>query len=135
MTLTEFLLAQIAEDEADARAAANRVWLLEDNTITLYPGEDGDGYMAWPTRADAYHAANWAPRRVLAECEAKRLIVDLHMQASWDIDGQQTCSRCVDPDGWTVTTLPDEERWPCYTLRFLALPFADHPDYDEAWKP
>lgn len=25
--------------------------------------------------------------------------------------------------------------WPCPTVRLLAVPFADHPDYDEAWRP
>jgi hypothetical protein len=30
---------------------------------------------------------------------------------------------------------PDAQGWPCQTLRLLALPYADHPDYRPEWKP
>jgi hypothetical protein len=89
MTLTEFLLARIAEDER----AANADW-------------SNLGY---------------DPARVLAECEAKRRILDLHRSG-------EVCDPC---SGWLGTDPAAD----CPTLRLLALPYADHPDYRAAeWK-
>jgi hypothetical protein len=52
----------------------------------------------------------WDPDRVLAEVAAKRAIVD----------------KATDYD----------ERWALdEVLRHIAAPYADHPDYDEAWRP
>jgi hypothetical protein len=77
LTLTDFLLARIADLEAMARAELNEGW--EDI--------------------------------VLAECEAKRRIVE--------------CATNMHTSG------PDWDE----ACRFLALPYADHPDYREEWKP
>lgn len=81
MTLTDFLLARIAEDE-DAIDLA-----VEENRY-------------WPYRL---------PSSARAECEAKRRIV-----------------------GSCVEESPMEG---AHILRLLALPYADHPDYREEWKP
>ena len=51
------------------------------------------------------HIARWDPARVLAECEAKRQLIE----------------RVGNPD-WAG-------------FRILALPYADHPDYQQEWKP
>lgn len=112
MTLVEFLKARLAEDEQTAREAGNRRWLIEDNMISLWPENEHDGFMTWPTRSDARHAVHWQPERVLAEVEAKRRIVERH-------------TACDD------TSFGE----PCEDLRLLALPYADHADYDEAWRP
>lgn len=53
-------------------------------------------------------------QRLRAECEAKRRIVALFPHAA-------------DGDGWNNA---GEE-----VLCLLALPYADHPDYREEWKP
>ena len=89
MTLTEFLLARIAEDEEEARQA-----FAYRGSGTMYPKG---------------HACD--PGRVLADCEARRRIVE-KVEAN---------------TGVTV-----EDDWP---LNFLALPYADHPDYRQEWKP
>jgi hypothetical protein len=60
----------------------------------------------------AAHVARHDPARVLAECEAKRRIVD--SEGSPYVEGHVPATR---------------------TLRFLALPYADHPDYRQEWKP
>jgi hypothetical protein len=64
---------------------------------------------------DAARAEDLESRRSLADCEAKRRIVRMHQPPTicgWDCrDGR------------------------CPTLRALALPYADHPDYREEWKP
>ncbi len=92
MTLEEFLLDRIAEDEAEIA--------LGPDFATL----DTSGWMG--------HAAEWGRERALAECEAKR--------------------RIVDESGSGRGSWPDAI-WRC--LQFLALPYADHPDYREEWRP
>lgn len=116
-TLVEFLLARIAEDEGRARSALgllgietewHRVEWLRDRGLT---------------RSDAQHMVRHSPRRVLAECEAKRRIVDYRQHAARDS---------------AATGMPIfEAQLSAYdaALRALALPYADHPDYDEAWRP
>lgn len=106
--LVAWLHEQINEDERVAKAAGNRRWLVQDNTIELWPEREGDGFMSWPTRADARHAANWDPARVLAEVEFKRkLLADYENDVTWSMD----------------------------TLRDLArMVYRDRPGYDEAVK-
>lgn len=123
MTLTEFLLARVAEDEADARLAVR----------CHEPGEP----WGWDTvPGDGLHIARWDPARVLAECEAKRRIVELHT-----VDGTVRL-RSTDEKVYVCRTcsLEDEPpsgpmEWPCDTLRALAAVYADHPDYRDEWKP
>lgn len=58
--------------------------------------------------------------RVLAECEAKRRIVAI---ASEQMEvGRRTLAR-----GW------EQMAWDA--LEALALPYADHPDYQPEWRP
>lgn len=111
LTLTEFLLARIAEDEAAARE------VMADN---FGDGPIGTGDDPWPS--ERAFAERYTVARVLAECEAKRRIVEEHSGiTATDIDWS-ACSVCRDTS-------------PCVTLRALALPYADHPDYREGWKP
>lgn len=113
MTIVEFLLARIAEVEAMARAV-----------VTEEPADN------WPFDLDAKGPAAFAhivrhdPARVLARCEADRRIAGEHHEYLG------VCSHCVDPSGEH-----QREAWPCVTLRYLALPYADHPDYREEWRP
>ncbi|MFI7643722.1 DUF6221 family protein, partial [Nonomuraea sp. NPDC049400] len=64
----------------------------------------------------------------LREVEAKRRLLDLHKLGRYgecvtcDV-GAQSCGCC----GWGD--------FPCATVRVLALPYADHEDYREEWKP
>lgn len=94
LTLTEFLLARIAEDEVTARTAlvvdGRQVWQVQD-WIEL-----DNEVLAHTDRHD--------PHRVLAECEAKRRIVNI---------------------------VPDLQG----VLGALALPYANHPDFREEWRP
>lgn len=82
MSLVDFLLARIAEDESD-------------------------------------------PDRVLAECAAKRRIVEAHhWEEEWE-NGVRFTSDCA--DCWQSP--------PCHTLRILATVYSDHADYRPEWKP
>lgn len=92
MKLREFLLARIAEDEAAAS--------------TWY--EDWGGNMESLTE------------RVLAECEAKRRIVELHY--SWELHSNRI--PLLEAQVVTATTI----------LRVLASVHSDHPDFEPKWK-
>lgn len=94
-TLTDFLLARIAEDEAAAVCGHG-------------PGCPNQDFEFSPGLTDC-NQLNLGPNRWRAECEAKRRIVE----------------RCRASNGY----------WGYDVERFLALPYADHPDYREEWKP
>ena len=118
MTLTDFLLARIAEDEARARQAAPEkrgAWIAAAYRWAR----------SHPTRSVALHPTA-APN--LAECKAKRRLVALH----------PTFIYTDEEPGFNVE-LNDHPcpggMAPCLTLRLLALPYADHPDHDERWRP
>jgi hypothetical protein len=132
VTVTEFLLARLAEDEAVAREAALTVgwdgfgdqrvrsgqqWVYSYHVVKRVRD---DGPTDRRTVADcgsfvgmgtAPHVARWDPARVLAEVEAKRRIVEHHSP----------------DDNWSYGE-------PCTTLHLLALPYSDHPDYHEDWR-
>jgi len=120
-TLTEFLLARIAEDEAVARAVTPGPWRIEKTsshmdkeTWAVADVERFRGYTNHVAVGEdkplAIYIARHDPARVMAECEAKRRIVEM-------IDDGQ-----IDDDYLRVR-------------RALALPYADHPDYLPEWKP
>lgn len=94
------------------------------------------------------HIARWDPARVLAECDAKRRIIELH--ASWPVL-VETPPELTQSDSPTEMTfrLTQQIAWTTqdeYRKRFgnepptapmirtLALPYADHPDYRQEWK-
>lgn len=92
------------------------------------------------------HIARWDPARVLAECEAKRQIVAEHPEVTvWSTgesysgdridEPEWFCGRCVDTSARQPWTDVDRVEYPCPTLRLLALPYADHPDYRQEWAP
>lgn len=62
----------------------------------------------------------------LAEIEAKRRIIDEHLAVG---RGDVCYSLCHEK----APGVP--QSFPCRTLRLLALPHADHPDYREEWRP
>ena len=99
---------------------------------------------AWHTRDCAIHPDAWGnegsscdcgvPARVLREVEAKRRIVEIHRVVGGFEDEDMTdlgsgCSEC----GYSAE-YGDRGGW-CETLRLLALPYEDRPDYQEAWRP
>lgn len=105
MTIDEFLLARVAEDEAGARDVLNRVS---------------------PGTAPLANSVRFYASRVLAECAVKRRIVDLHKALGFDdAPGRFYC----DHDQRTAGV------YPCATVRVVAAVYADHRDYDESWRP
>lgn len=127
-TLTEFLLACIAEDEADAYHARGLLGMETEWHTVEHLRERGLSV------ADARHVERWSSTRVLAECAAKRRIIELHEHAKVRPDPTDEfdfgCWRCHHDRDYGVLA----EGW-CDTVRALALPYADHPDYREEWRP
>lgn len=137
--LSEFLLERIAEDEATAGRWHDRECDFLGNDFD----EDTDCR---------------GPARVLAECDAKRRIVNsaprgYRMRSDVSYAMQYRAIEEADGTAWvemrgtlpagTPSMLPREEFMaqfmepepPSQVLRLLAMPYADHPDYDEAWRP
>lgn len=129
MTLTEFLLARIAEDETAAQDAGSDAWTtcpFDGKPQPWESPEDRQFHFDTPSHADecgvqdsqgdvvvydegrptgeqARHIARHDPARILRECKAKRRLVG---------------------DEWSE----DPE-----TLGILASVYADHPDYRQEW--
>ncbi len=115
-SITDFLLARIAEEELDARY------------VVGHPEYDG----RLPGRL---------MRKILRECEAKRRIIDEHARSPLDATEviypakgkpydltYPACQTCVmdDPQRHPL-------QYPCPTIRALAAVYADHADYDPEW--
>lgn len=111
LPLTAFLLARIAEDEAEARGYLDD---LNERPPSAYDMEQ----VGWIEAG--------SPERVLAECEAKRRIVELHQSDDPRLGICTTCHDYVAHDAIT---------WPCPTLRAAGAVYADHSDYREEWRP
>jgi hypothetical protein len=109
MDIAEFLLARIAEDEAEVKfVVESSGWMLD---VHEDPSDETPPVLTISTA------------RVLAECEAKRRVVKEHRQ----VKGESACRCCF--GGFT-----SPGKWPCTTLQLLATPYIDHPDYDPAWR-
>ena len=116
MTLTEFLLARIAEDEASAMGSQGGAWSTGGMRMVSQP----EGSEGWEAAAPGWVLVE--PHHVLAECDAKREIVRYYIQLCANAEMVE------DPFHYHSTGL-------LYAVRTLAAIYADHPDYDEAWRP
>jgi hypothetical protein len=135
-TLPDFLLDRIAEDEAVARDAVPTGWVTfrqpdgsMSHTALGTPEDDGgwivDGRLVQDERAEVFYD----PARVLAECEAKRRIVE-HFR--WVINTERVpTDRPGVYDRRSVYAYSEEGE---DVFRLLALPYAGHPDYNEEWR-
>ena len=108
MKITEFLLARIAEDETTALAAVDgqadpeNGWGYEGRTLIPHVGIIHHA-------VQAEHITRWHPYRVVAECAAKRAIIEQAERSD---------------SGW----------WESIYVAILAAVYADHPDYQTEWK-
>jgi hypothetical protein len=132
--LVEFLLARIAEDERDARNASDRAvggpysadW---DTVFSACVDTGGDHDFLTNDRDIAMHIVRWDPARVLAECEARRRIVEFADEATsldMQVDGEfRIGSRDESDEPYIGDSI----------MRALALPYADSEGYREEWRP
>lgn len=136
MTITEFLESRIAEDEKQASALLRD---LEDQISEEYVGvvevrgpmtstrllsaqmwAHYDGQSKRRSFAKGQQIATLAnPRRVLAECAAKRAI----------IADRERIDRSVSPDDWSMGYSDANYD----AIKALAAVYADHPDYLQEW--
>jgi uncharacterized protein DUF6221 len=155
--LSTWLLEQIAEDDRLAKAATPGPWQWDGDAVDQvaqspdyiaryryigWDGDDREGVLA----VNGEHIAAWDPARVLAECEAKRRVLQRHQPVEqWHGHGQYRrlyrieCSTCLEGSP------PDDPNdpgcyhgnleWPCPEIRDAASPYADRPGYQEEWKP
>jgi hypothetical protein len=112
LTLVEFLLARIAEDQRRARDLVS---------VSFTP--------RWLTDGNGKVIEKPAPEinlkeRLLAECEAKRRIMEAARHAEVEGGG----AAIVMFDGYPRDGI-------VRVLAALALPYADHPDFREEWRP
>lgn len=128
MTLTEFLLARIAEDETVARAGkGDTAWSCDPSRANPIFAQvvSGDGAVASAMlTTDGEHIARHDPARVLAECEAKRRIVSVRAAIGMRHGGT------MDEVDAAHAAVQKQREW---TWRLLALPYAGHPDYLAEW--
>lgn len=138
--LIAFLRARLNEDAAAARVATSGPWWhnpgkqwLEGEAFESYDLSKGQEFVGYggphpftgavastgpashmQSMKDAAHIARHHPVRVLAEVDAKRRIVAAY--ENYDIDAPEL-------------DVPES------VLRMLALPYGDHPDYRDEWRP
>lgn len=144
-SLTEFLLARVAEDEIAANAATGNAWTIRKHDdkdpkwsvqsdapheLASQPGKRDwtavvvgvvfDRAFDYPdggcaSEADASHIARHDPARVLAECAAKRELVGLLTDAELGP---------IHADAWHMLKVA--------VGRFATM-YVDHPDYRQEW--
>jgi hypothetical protein len=68
--------------------------------------------------------------RLLLHCTARRKLVALH-EIHFAAEG---CDAIIDGECGARRTGQSEREFVCPTLRLLALPYFDHPDYQEKWR-
>ena len=137
MTLTDFLRARIAEEKAAvdeliadyAKSLADEIKRYGGDTSSITPLETS--YVAGCDSGlapDSYWGTfGISPARVLAECEAKRGAIEAAWADHCAIEGEwgsgqskrQMSAKNDNPD----------------VVAYLALPYADHPDYRQEWRP
>ncbi|MFD4934485.1 DUF6221 family protein [Streptomyces virginiae] len=149
--LVKFLRARLDEDEQAARGTGKPLawhqgpgddpeW-TNDEMVLMWPPEhhtpyeqdkhwrgldvDGPGLAA--------HIARHDPARVLAAVDAQRRLLALHRRdTSHLFSGCVVCDAGDNSCGCMGGSAYD---YPCETLRVLALPYRNHPDYLPEWAP
>lgn len=134
---TAFLLTCIADDEAAAQAASPGPWSVDNESYpeAIYDSSGSGSFglvvgggrwngeaSVFDSDADALHIVRHHPARVLADCKAKRRIVELHAEDVYDDEDYgfiSLCSSC------------SPEKWPCSTLRAVASVYVDRPDFPQ----
>lgn len=122
MTITEFLIARLDEDESIARMA---------DSVSSQPDEvDGDPAAAAPSLPQQQrHIDRWSPARVLVDIAAKRTIVQTYEELG------QVLTKALD-GGHADEAAVTRNLFAGLQVAVLAhaMTFADHPDYREEWQ-
>lgn len=134
--LVTFLRARLDEDEAFMLTA---IRLRDSGAMEAPPAQEGalallDVVLDDPQSVEAITLftrngvrAPGEVERVLAEVDAKRSIVDLCEPQLIEVTGP------ADVERQFITG--EGAPWGLPVLQRLALPYADHPSYQESWRP
>lgn len=142
MGIVEFLEARITEDEVAAKAARPGPW-FHDSNLTCGPRVPPDDFLMVPADPsdtigpcndkipdqDSRHIARHDPARILREVAAKRAIIEAADEATgydMQVDGEFRVGR---------RDMTEEPYLGDVILRALAASYADHPDFNEEWRP
>ena len=125
MRIDEFILARVAEDEAVARDTIREIGRIEWVSEFAKPSITSAGPLWCDPDGVGVHVAA-EPARVLAECGAKRRIIDaawcdhefIEMDRGHGLDRNEMAERNDYPN----------------IIRMLAAVYADHPDFDPTWR-
>jgi hypothetical protein len=136
--LVAFLNARLDEDEQVAQAAlgVNEManarrgrpvarWESRDDGSIWDTSDTPAIRVRFTWRREAAHIARWDPARVLAEVDAKRRILAAY--TGW-VDRNAGPSLADSVDAGQEYGLEE-------AVRYLTLPYADHPDYRSEWAP
>lgn len=139
--LVQFLRDRLNEDQQVALAAGRVTGGGNpDAESTIHTHSDDE-------EAVAEHIARHDPARVLAEVDAKRrLVADVLAERHFrnEEDHWYSCAALTDEQGEPLCFDEGRAPGPCdcgrderatRRLRLLALPYADHPDYRQEWRP
>jgi len=135
--LVQFLRARLAEDEqiahiGDATEPPLSFRQIGDTgVIVASDGKHAEECANGNWTGIAEHIVRHDPARVLAEVGAKRRLLEAHGPLNVEGDPFTGCTTC----SWRDEMDELWVRWPCPTLRLLALPYASHPNYRPEWAP
>ena len=145
--LVDFLLARLNEDEKWAQNCAQAFpppWEVVDRGWVAYVRANEPDFREVARLEDQsvaggdvwlgdrlWHVARWSPTRVLAEVAAKRDVVELLGVA----ERLLAETRRTAPEYRYVAEAEGPRNALLRAVQHLALPYADHPDYDDAWRP
>lgn len=115
--LIAFLNARL-DDDTRLALAARDPWF----------GYEPDDHVERVKWADALFIAQHSPNRVLAEVDAKRGVVKAYERAVAEFQDSGPAMISYDRLTGSVSSLRT-------ALESLALPYADHPNYDTSWRP
>lgn len=138
--LLAFLRARYDDDEQRALDCIAEVG--SDRVGDLFADGSGvadrDDYPSYPwgslAAELAFAAGPGHPARVLVKVAADRRILDLHPIAR-DPGQPPYCETCRYTDDSDAAKPFGAAGYPCPTIRALATPYVEHPDYRQEWQP
>ncbi|HET6269655.1 MAG TPA: DUF6221 family protein [Arthrobacter sp.] len=74
-------------------------------------------------------SGKWYEWRLLRECEAKRRLLGITESAR-----QAALATMISSAARDLPWIPEVIEWTTLSLNALALPYSDHPDFQDAWK-
>lgn len=136
--LVQFLRDRYDEEARLAISARDEVFCRDGRWTARGPFGDGDRFGSVQSEvseailgedtdnvpfAYAAHIAHHHPDRALREVDAKRRILNVHR------------SYVPEPDSACLGCAGGIQFQHCPVVRLLSLPYTDHPDYRDTWRP